>query len=298
MTPSSTLVPTPAEPVMPLVPATPVVPADPAERTTRRRILRLVVEAGPVSVVELARDLDLTTAGVRRHVGALEETGEIAVHTVAPAGAPRRGRPARRYVATERGQAALSNAYSDLAGQALAFLAQVAGPDAVEQFAQRRVAELEQRLGDLGPADAPVEDRVATLAAGLATQGYAASARPVPGGRAVQLCQGHCPVQDVAAQFPQLCEAETRLFSRLLGVHVQRLSTLAAGGHVCTTHVPVMPGAGRAPSAAGEPGAPQTSTTGTMQTGTTSTTGITQTSTTTAAPGSDRPAPGTVEGTR
>ncbi|WP_199421846.1 helix-turn-helix transcriptional regulator [Actinotalea solisilvae] len=266
--------------------------ADPAEHTTRRRILRLVVEAGPVSVVELARDLDLTTAGVRRHVAALEESGEIVVHTAAPAGAPRRGRPARRYVATERGQAALSNAYSDLAGQALGFLARLGGADAVVGFAEQRVAQLEARLAGLAAQDAPVADRVAALAAGLAVEGYAASARPVPGGRAVQLCQGHCPVQDVAAQFPQLCEAETRLFSRLLGVHVQRLSTLASGGHVCTTHVPVLPGV---------PSAGPTGTTSpngtTSPTGTTSTTSTTPTSTA-QAPASDRPASGTVEGTR
>jgi predicted ArsR family transcriptional regulator len=46
-------------------------------------------------------------------------------------------------------------------------------------------------------------------------------------------------VQDVAHEFPQLCEAEARAFSRMLGVHVQRLATLAGGGHVCTTHIPV-----------------------------------------------------------
>lgn len=208
--------------------------------STRRRILRLVVESGPVSVVELARDLELTTAGVRRHVASLEDGGQITVHAVAAPGAPRRGRPARRYVATERGQAALSTAYSDLAAQALDFLAAVAGPAAVGEFATARVAELEERLSaHLAATDAPV-DRVEALASALGAEGYAASVRPVPGGRAVQLCQGHCPVQDVAARFPQLCEAETQLFSRLLGVHVQRLSTLAAGGHVCTTHVPTL----------------------------------------------------------
>ena len=96
------------------------------------------------------------------------------------------------------------------------------------------------------PVRLPRDDRgwlatagVTALAAALAADGYAASARPVPAGRAVQLCQGHCPVQDVAAQFPELCEAETQMFARVLGVHVQRLSTLASGGHVCTTHVPV-----------------------------------------------------------
>jgi predicted ArsR family transcriptional regulator len=46
-------------------------------------------------------------------------------------------------------------------------------------------------------------------------------------------------VAHVAAEFPQLCEAETQAFARLLGTHVQRLATIAHGDGVCTTHVPV-----------------------------------------------------------
>jgi predicted ArsR family transcriptional regulator len=46
-------------------------------------------------------------------------------------------------------------------------------------------------------------------------------------------------VQHVAAEFPQFCDAETDAFSRLLGVHVQRLATLAHGEHVCTTFIPL-----------------------------------------------------------
>jgi len=45
-------------------------------------------------------------------------------------------------------------------------------------------------------------------------------------------------VQHVAAEFPEFCDAETEAFSELLGVHVQRLATLAQGDHVCTTFVP------------------------------------------------------------
>lgn len=210
----------------------------PDESSTRERILHLVVEAGPVSVLELAHDLALTPAGVRRHIAALEEAGQVAVHTGRTPGQHGRGRPARRYVATERAQAALDCSYAELANQALAQLAAVAGDQAVEDFAERRAADLEQLLAPaLTASDA--RGRTELLAGAFSGQGYAATVRAVPGGRAVQLCQGHCPVRDVAASHPELCEAETRMISRLLGVHVQRLSTLAAGGHVCTTHVPV-----------------------------------------------------------
>jgi hypothetical protein len=44
-------------------------------------------------------------------------------------------------------------------------------------------------------------------------------------------------VAQVAAEFPQLCEAETEAFGRLLGTPVQRLATIAHGDGICTTHV-------------------------------------------------------------
>ncbi len=82
--------------------------------------------------------------------------------------------------------------------------------------------------------------RTEALVEALSEDGFAATARPVGAGglTGVQLCQGHCPVQHVATEFPAFCEAETDAFSRLLGVHVQRLATLAGGHHVCTTFVP------------------------------------------------------------
>ena len=41
----------------------------------------------------------------------------------------------------------------------------------------------------------------------------------------------------MAAEFPQLCEAETEAFARLLGTPVQRLATITApGSGISTTH--------------------------------------------------------------
>ena len=57
----------------------------------------------------------------------------------------------------------------------------------------------------------------------------------------MQICQHHCPIADVAQEFPELCEAETRAFERLLGTYVQRLATIAHGDGVCTTHIPLRP---------------------------------------------------------
>ena len=94
------------------------------------------------------------------------------------------------------------------------------------------------RTADAIEAAAP-EERTEALAKALSADGYAATARSAPHPqRGEQLCQHHCPVAHAAEQFPQLCEAETEVFSRLLGTHVQRLATIAHGDGVCTTFIP------------------------------------------------------------
>jgi predicted ArsR family transcriptional regulator len=218
------------------------------ESRTRDRVLRVVSQEGPVSIPALVERLGLTETAVRRQVDALHADG--LVESREATGPRRRGRPAKAWVLTEQGHRALVSDYDHLAGEALRFLSDTVGADAVHQFAAHRVASLEQRYADrLDAAGDDTAARAAALVDALNADGYAASARPVgatsttgvarpgqlPG---IQLCQGHCPVQHVAAEFPQFCEAETEAFSRLLGVHVQRLATLAHGDHVCTTFVP------------------------------------------------------------
>lgn len=208
---------------------------------TRQIVLDLVVEKGPVTAATLAKILKLTTAAIRRHITALEEDGMIATYETNSSGKKGRGRPARHYVATGKGHRGLNDNYSDLANKAISFLAQMAGPEAVDSFAAARSREIERRYAPIirQAGDDP-RSRAFALADALTSDGYAATVREVGnGGFAVQLCQGHCPVQEVADEFPQLCEAETQAFSRLLNVHVQRLATLAQGEHVCTTSVPV-----------------------------------------------------------
>jgi predicted ArsR family transcriptional regulator len=213
------------------------VPAPPDTRT-RDRVWRAVLEQGPLSATHLAARLGLTPAAVRRHLDALSADGLVTVWE-APLPQRGRGRPARRYVATDRGHSLAPSGYDDLATSALRYLHATAGEDAVRAFAEQRVGELERRYRPvLDAAGGDPGDRTRALAGALTSDGYAATVRGGPRTTGMQLCQGHCPVQHVAREFPELCEAETDAFSRLLGVHVQRLATLAHGDHVCTTHVP------------------------------------------------------------
>lgn len=217
------------------------------ESRTRDRVRRAVGEQAPVTASVLAKDLGLTPAAVRRHLDALDDAGLIAEHDGPLPGRRGRGRPARAYVLTALGQEQFRTSYDGVANAALHYLADRVGVPAVESFAEAQIAQLEQRLRasvDRTLAEAGTDDlqtRTTALALALSQEGYAASARPVGEGTGlagIQLCQGHCPVREVATEFPQFCEAETKAIARILDVHVQRLATLAGGEHVCTTFVP------------------------------------------------------------
>lgn len=204
---------------------------------TRERVAASLLEHGPSTAAELGERLDLTPAAVRRHLDRLLDDGVIGERERRVYGARGRGRPAKEYRLTEAGHDTFDNAYDALATEALHYISQAAGPAGVAAFARGRLAELEDRL-HVSLQAVPEAARPAALARALTEEGYAASADEVAGG--VQVCQHHCPVAHVAEDFPQLCEAETEMFARVLGTHVQRLATIAHGDGVCTTHLPTI----------------------------------------------------------
>jgi predicted ArsR family transcriptional regulator len=203
---------------------------------TRQAVTKLLLERGPVTAVVIADCLGLSPAAVRRHLDALVADGEVGTRDAPRRGQRGRGRPAKLFLLTEAGRARFGHAYDDLAVSALRFLAEHGGEQAIRAFAESRVEAMIGRHRDDVTTQTGPSARARTLAGALTSEGYAASTRDVGSGE--QLCQHHCPVAHVAAEFPQLCEAETAAFADLLGTHVQRLATIARGDAACTTHVP------------------------------------------------------------
>jgi predicted ArsR family transcriptional regulator len=211
-------------------------------------VARLILELGPSTAATLGGRLGLTPAAIRRHLDNLIDEQMITTRTARAYGNRGRGRPAKVYVITDQGRSAFEHAYDDLATSALRFLAEKAGPQAVAEFARRQVADLESRYQSAVSTSGTLSERVHVLAEALSADGYAAAAGPAPtigAATGEQICQHHCPVAHVAAEFPQLCEAETEAFGRLLGAPVQRLATIAHGDGICTTHVTGNPGTGK-----------------------------------------------------
>jgi len=212
------------------------------DEPTRLRVARSILVNGPSTAAALAERLDLTPAAVRRHLDQLLADGAVTARDPRPVGSRGRGRPAKVFALTERGRDAFDQQYDDLATEALRFLAETGGSEAVRAFAERRAAFIEKRFPEVRAAH-PEASPAEVLAMVFSDEGYAASVRELPGQHVggEQLCQQHCPVSHVAHEFPQLCEAETEAIGRVLGTHVQRLATIAHGDGVCTTCIPAGP---------------------------------------------------------
>lgn len=202
---------------------------------------RRLLEGGPATASQIAAELQLTPAAVRRQLDALEAEGFITVHEEAPFG-PRvearrgRGRPAKVCALTASGRDAFEQSYDDVALEALRFMASQGNNELVAEFARQRATAIADRYA-ARLEQHELAERARELADLLSSDGFAASVQAAPGG-AVQLCEHRCPVAHVAEEFPEFCEAEQAAFSQLLGVHTVRISTIASGASICTTHVP------------------------------------------------------------
>ena len=200
---------------------------------TRDAIARSILENGPSTASTLSKRLALTPAGIRRHLDRLVADGILEARDPRVGSTRGRGRPSKVFLMTDEGRSQFEHTYDDLAVAALKFMAAHSGDHLVTAFAESRAEDIERKATTYLAKRIKKVDALATF---LTEQGYAASVEKR--GTGEEICQHHCPIAHVAAQYPQLCEAETQAFSRLLGTHVQRLATIAHGDGVCTTFIP------------------------------------------------------------
>lgn len=207
---------------------------------TRREVMSLLLKLGPVTASEIGGSLGLSAAGVRRHLDKLVDDG------VAETCGPRavageeagRGRPAKHYRLTESGRELFGSSYDSLASDALGVIRQIGGGEAVRALARERMDKILARVeGATDPAGGDVEKVARELAGALDDNGYAATVTRA--GSGIQICQHHCPVASVAAEHPEICEAEHEAISALVARHVQPLALIADGNGICTTNIPL-----------------------------------------------------------
>lgn len=203
---------------------------------TRDQVARTILEGGPATAAALSEKLKITAAGIRRHLDSLVSAGVLMARDPFQSSERGRGRPSKVFVMTDLGREKFEHSYDDLAVAALKFMASKNGEHLVNEFATSRADDLVRKGDAIKKSNKSLLDKSKSLAKLLTKEGYSATTDKLGNGE--EICQHHCPIAHVASEFPQLCEAETKAFSEILGTHVQRLATIAHGDGVCTTFVP------------------------------------------------------------
>lgn len=212
---------------------------------TRRQIMQVLLQEGPITANNVAESLGLSATGIRRHLDVLLHDGFAELAPMRRSASDKsRGRPAKAFRLTDKGRAQFGHNYDALAVAALQTLRETGGDDAVMAFARARANKIiasididKQALDDKNPV--AMQDAARKVVDAFSENGYAATVNDNSAG--VQICQHHCPISGVASQFPELCEAEHEAIADLLGQHVQLLASIADGHGICTTNIPITP---------------------------------------------------------
>ena len=192
---------------------------------TRAQILAILQRLKQARARELAQELGVTEATVRRHLDKLLREQRVA-RTIERGGP---GRPNHLFSALGEAPAPSPAGLQRLAG---GLLFEAEGLDSnlaallVDRLAHRMALRHGARL-----ADKRGEECLDEALAVLRDEGYEVELER--GEDADNITLGRCPFGDLAKHNPALCNLESRLLERLLGAEVERRSTIAQGAPRC-----------------------------------------------------------------
>lgn len=197
---------------------------------TRYKILYLLKMRGPKTVKELAKELAISSMGIRQNLISLEGAGWIH-HFQEQRGL---GRPQYVYALTEQGdERHFPRTYApEMIGllKAIQDLKGTAGLDRIfERRTEQLVEEYQERI-----SSEDLEERVKSLAAIRTEEGFMAGWEKKNEDLFI-LREHNCAIYKVAKNCDQACNFEHKLFCRVLDkANVKRETHILSGGLTCT----------------------------------------------------------------
>ena len=201
---------------------------------TRRALVHLLKQEGPLDAQALAARLHVSAMAVRQHLYALHEEHLVTYHQ-----APRpRGRPVKRWQLTPAADRLFPEAYAELTLSLLTSITEAFGKAGLERLlalrSQQQVAAYHAQMR--GRNSLP--QRLAALAAIRTDEGYMAEVQAQADGSFV-LLEKHCPICVAAVACTGLCRKELEVFQEVLGedVVIERTEHIVAGARRCAYRV-------------------------------------------------------------
>lgn len=200
---------------------------------THNKIIELLKTQGPLTAKVLAQELKVTTMGVRQHMLALEESGEVVFKDEK---APR-GRPTRYWSLTQKTNSHFADRHDELTVQLIDSVIAVFGDDGLDKLITNR-EESSMRSYRLALADRyGVQEKLQTLAVLRSDEGYMATVEQEDS--FYWLLENHCPICSAATKCLSFCRSELHLFQSLLSdvAVVSREEHIVAGARRCAYKV-------------------------------------------------------------
>ncbi len=201
---------------------------------TAEQILQLLKTRGPQTAHGLAAILELTSMAARKQLEAAQARGLVSYRDTPG----KVGRPVRLWQLTDLGHARFPDRHAALTLDLIAQVRSLFGETAIDKMIDAREVAVEAAYRAAIDPQAPLAQRVATLAMLRDAEGYMAEAAETGDG-SVLLVENHCPICAAARACQNFCRSELDVFQRVLGpeTRVVRIEHQLAGGRRCAYRI-------------------------------------------------------------
>jgi predicted ArsR family transcriptional regulator len=199
------------------------------KNTTRDKILELLKVNGEMTVGTLGEELNVSGVNIRGHLSRLERDGLVIMRVEKGL---ERGRPSHIYKLTDKGHQLFPSIQNHLATDVLRQVKKLFGLQGVRSIFEGRAGEFLSQLQEKFKGRALEVTKVSELAELLRNLGYVVDVEAV-GNNEYMLTIKHCPISQIATDFPEVCAAELKMQRDALDAKVSLKRTIPRGGQSC-----------------------------------------------------------------
>lgn len=197
------------------------------------RILMFLKMRGEATSQLIAKELEITKEGARKHLLNLAQEGLI--ESVAKSEGV--GRPSTYYTLTEKGLSQFPDTHADITVQLLKSVKNLLGENALDLLINDREKNTYQRYKKALHKASTLEQRLDILAKIRSEEGY--MAEWMKEDKDYFLIENHCPICAAATECQGFCRAELSNFQNLIGSEykVERIKHILSGGQRCVYRI-------------------------------------------------------------
>jgi predicted ArsR family transcriptional regulator len=204
--------------------------------SSQQQIIQQLKIRGPQTVKILAKQIDMTSMGVRQHLADLLAKGFIGQ---AREDRQHRGRPVQLWKLTAKGHGCFPSRYEELAVDFVQLVGSSMGEASLNRLAEDLNAPLQERyrVKMLG-CEQDLKSRLECLVELRSKDGFMAELRLLPDGNWLFI-ENHCPLLAVAQRCHQFCRTELAMLTNLLKplAGVERIDHVLADARRCAYRV-------------------------------------------------------------